>query len=366
MRSETTEHPAGGAWTRIRLAVCALLLIGAAALAQPASPAVARPALGVATLDFPSSAEIQRMARGGVQTYKLSIFWQKVQPTATSPPDWSSYDAQFAAAATAGIRILPLLHGSAPWVNSNFQRPPLDAGWKRAAWRSFVGEFAARYGHNGLFWKMHPLLPYVPPDYWEVWNEPNLRYFWGGKPSPRRYATLLRITSGALHASDPGAVVMVGGLFEHARQGFGLPASRFLADLYRRHGIRRYFDAVALHPYATKPRGVLQNVKFARNLMNRHHDANTPIVITELGWTVGGLGWSRSPFRATPAQQANRLSNVFGLLTSRPRLRLGAILWFSWRDGPENLWIFRMGLFDRSGQPRPAWFAYARAAGGTP
>ena len=365
MRGETTAERAGGPRVRARMVLCALLLSGAALLGPSLDSAQARPALGVAALDFPTASGYQRLARAGAGVCKISIFWGKVQGTANSAPNWASYDAVFNAAASAGIRVLPLLHGSAPWVNSNFERPPLGASWKVAAWQNFVRQFATRYGHNGMFWKLHPTLPYLPPDYYEVWNEPDLNYFWGGKPQPGKYVRLLKVTGSALKAADPAALVSVGGLFEHARQGFGTPASIYLNQLYR-HGGAPYFDAVGLHPYAGKPRGVVANVKRARRVMRKHHDPATPILVTEIGWTVGGLGWARSPFRAKPGQQANRLSTVFNLLGSRPGLGIAMILWYSYQDGPENLWIYRMGLFDRAGDARPAWTAFARAAGGTP
>ncbi len=339
----------------------------AAAIATHAPPdAVAAPTYGVDALDFPSAAGYQAVDGAGGRVVRLSIFWQKVEPTANSVPDWSAYDAAFTAAAGAGIRILPLLHGSAPWVNSNFEQPPLGATWKQAAWKHFVNEFAARYGHGGVFWKLHPTLAYLPPDYWEVWNEPNLRFFWGGRPQPGKYLTLLRITGEALKSADPSAQVSVGGLFEHARHGFGLRASDFLNRLYRRPGAESYFDAVGLHPYGTKPRDVLANVKLARRVMRRHGDGATPVLVTELGWAVGGLGLARSPFKATLRQQAHRLTRSFHMLAARPALGIRVLLWFSLQDGAENLWIYRMGLFNRAAQPRPAWYAFARVAGGHP
>jgi hypothetical protein len=366
MRGKTTSRTRAGAGVGLRGAACALLLAGAVLLPQPVASAAARPTFGVDALDFPTAAGYRAVDAAGGRVVRLSIFWQKVEPTASSPPSWSSYDAAFAAAASAGIRILPLLHGSAPWVNSNFQQPPLGAAWKEEAWMHFVQEFAARYGHDGLFWKLHPTLPYLPPEYWEVWNEPNLRYFWGGRPQPGKYLTLLRITGEALRAGDPSALVSVGGLFEHARHGFGLRASDFLNRLYRRAGDANYFDAVALHPYGTKPRDVLTNVKLSRSVMRRHADGATPILVTEVGWAVRGLGLSRSPFKATLRQQAHRLTRSFDLLAARPALGVPLVLWFSLQDGPENLWIVKMGLFNRAGQPRPAWYAFARVAGGTP
>jgi hypothetical protein len=349
---------------RGRIAACALVAL--AGFLIGAGSAQARPAFGVSTLDFPSVAEFQKMHQGGVTEARISVFWQRIEPTAGAPRDWTTYDAIFAAAARAGVRVLPLLHGSPTWVNANFQRPPIQNASQRDAWSRFVLDFAARYGSNGTFWKLNPLVPYLPATEYIVWNEPNLNYFWGGKPNPRRYLVLLRLASAALRAGDPSATVLVGGLFEHARTGFGMPASKFLGRLYRLPGAKSYFDGVALHPFAEKPRGVVATAARSRRVMNRHGDSSAPIFIDEFGWTVSGAGFKFSPFRATLGQQANRLTTTFRLLGRRPGLGIATAMWFSWRDGAENLWIYRMGLFDRNGQPRPAWTAFARAAGGTP
>jgi hypothetical protein len=364
MRSGTNNQIGGSAARGGRAAACGLVVL--ATLLLGARHAQALPAFGVSTLDNPTAAEYQRMHQGGVTQARISIYWQKVEPTPGAPRDWSSYDALFTAAASAGIRVVPLLHGSPSWVNADFQRPPIQQAWQRDAWSRFVQDFAGRYGNNGIFWKLHPLLPHLPPTEWIVWNEPNLRYFWGGRPGVRHYLTLLRITYAALKAGDPNAVVLTGGLFEHARAGFGAPASKFLARLYRLPGAKGYFDGVALHPFSEKPKGVVANVARSRRVMNRHGDGGAPILVDEFGWTVSGVGFKFSPFRATLGQQANRLAITYRLLDSRPDLGISTAMWFSWRDGAEDLWIYRMGLFDTNGQPRPAWTAFARAAGGTP
>lgn len=52
-------------------------------------------------------------------------------------------------------------------------------------WRVRVGFFAARYGPGGAYWRENPGLPYRPIRVWEIWNEPNLREFWGDRaPDP--------------------------------------------------------------------------------------------------------------------------------------------------------------------------------------
>jgi hypothetical protein len=348
---------------RLRITAGIVLILGV--LLFGARQAEAAPAFGVSTLNFPSAAEYQRMHQGGVTEARISVYWQNVEPTRGAPRNWTGYDNLFTAAASAGIRVLPLLQGSPTWVNANFQKPPIQEAWKQEAWARFVTDFAARYGNHGTFWTLHPTLPYLPATEWLVWNEPNLRYFWGGKPDPRRYLAFLRLTNVALKAADPSAVVMTGGLFEHARKGFGIPASRFLAGLYRLGG-QSSFDAVALHPFSEKPKGVISNVVRSRRVMNRNGDATKPIWVDEFGWTVSGSGFAKSPFRATLGQQANRLAVTYGLFASRPDLGVSTAMWFSWQDGAEDLWIYRMGLFDVAGQPRPAWTAYASVAGGTP
>jgi len=45
------------------------------------------------------------------------------------------------------------------------------------------------------------------------------------------------------------------------------------------------------------------------------------------------------------------------------------VVWFSWRDrapepGEDNWWAINTGLFDRAGNPKPAWQAFARVSGG--
>jgi hypothetical protein len=51
------------------------------------------------------------------------------------------------------------------------------------------------------------------------------------------------------------------------------------------------------------------------------------------------------------------------------RLGIERALWFSYTDhnspGPD-FWTDRAGLFTLSGSPKPAWYAFAIAAAGTP
>ena len=98
--------------------------------------------------------------------------------------------------------------------------------------------------------------------------------------------------------------------------------TRFLRGLYRIRGLKKYFDVVAIHPYARDQRGVLGVVIRARRIMNRGRDRRTPIWVTEVGWGTSGNG--RRAFRTNPRGQARRLTNTYRtMLRYRRRYRIG-------------------------------------------
>ena len=126
-------------------------------------------------------------------------------------------------------------------------------------------------------------------------------------------------------------------------------------------GIRRYFDAVAIHPYSEDARGVQGELSRIRRVMRRRGDGRTPIWISELGWATGG---GSEFFSTTPAGQAKRLGAAFRFVVrNRSRYGVSRLIWFSWRDrvGPTTRgWEFYCGLFRLNGQPKPAWATFRR------
>ncbi len=125
---------------------------------------------------------------------------------------------------------------------------------------------------------------------------------------------------------------------------------------------------VAIHPYGKRPGVVLKFLRQMRGVLNAVGAKRTPIWATEFGWATGGVDWASSPLRATSAQQARWVAQTYAMMRSQAkRLRLKRAFYFSDNDfGGIQSWIGQMGLFDTQGQPKPSWFAYARAAGGQP
>jgi polysaccharide biosynthesis protein PslG len=309
---------------------------------------------------YDSPAQMQRMAANGVGAVRVLVNWANVEPR-QGVRDWSYYDAYIGGFAAAGVQVQPLLLGEPTWT-PHFPRPPIFGSLASASWQSFLTELAARYGRNGLFWRQHPELPYVPLVDWELWNEPNLAGYWGGRPSPRQYVRFLRLTGTAIRAADPQARIGIGGIFPPPRANYGISLQEFLNGIYKVHGGRDAFDAVSIHPYATRPKGVLAATRETRRIMNRNHDGATPIWITEFGWTTGGVRWRTSFFRAKAPAQARFLSRTYRMLiASRSRLGLERAVWHTWQDGPPGtVWTLHMGLVHYDESAKPSLAAYAR------
>lgn len=310
------------------------------------------------------------MAGGGVRIARVLIEWQYVE-RGPGQRDWSGVDAVFTASAQGGVPLLPMIFASPSWISTLPARAPVYAPWQRDAFAAFVRDLVARYKPGGAFWASRPLLTPNPPRSWQIWNEPNLPGFWGGKPNPRRYGQLLRIASREIRAADPRAGVITAGIFPYKTIRHSVPLANYVGTLLRIKKVRRALDAVTVHPYGRSPKQVLANLRDARRVINRHGGTKIPIWVTEFGWSTGGTLWESSPFRATEAQQAQRLSATYRLLRKNAKkLRLRKALWFAFRDydepGDADYWTARMGLFDLNGNPRPSWLAYARSAGGRP
>jgi hypothetical protein len=338
----------------------------------PVAPAQARTpsnfyGLGLAT--YPTVPEFDQAARGGARLLRIQFYWGAVEPT-PGARDWAMLDYVVGNAARSGAEVLPLLSGVPRWISRVGARPPIYSARQRAAWSRFITDLSARYGSRGAFWDEHPEIPRRPILWWEVWNEVNLSGYWGGRPSPRGYARLLRITRAALRAGDPGARTVLAGLLPYeSRAPGGMPMETFMKRFVRARGARRSFDAFGVHPYAPSVGGVVDLVRKTRRLLNRLQ-LRSPIWITEFGWTTGGRRLRFSPFRATERVQAKRVrAALVGLRKQRRRLGIGRVLYFSFKDfntPADNSWLTHLGLLRGDGTAKPAWRAFARAAGGRP
>jgi hypothetical protein len=357
--------------------------------AVSASSAQALPAgfWGVVPQNNPTSAQFQRLGAGGVESMRISIGWPAVQPSQGGSFDWSGFDNQIEEAAKAGIKVLPFLTGAPEWAVPSKRVPGAGgltaparlpiSGAARTGWVSFLTAAVARYGPTGSFWAEHPGVPVRPIREWQIWNEPNFKYFIA-KPNPAEYGQLVKLSYNALHAADPGAKVALAGLFSRPKgardrktgkhKSLNWYASDFVSAMYKGSpGVKAKFANVALHPYTIFAKELPEVVEELRKVMRTNADPAKGLLITELGWSSGAKS-AGNLFAKGPAGQAKELRTSFTLARSnQAKWKLKSVFWFSVDDSPGACnFCDGSGLFGPGFAPKPAWYSYVKFAGGTP
>jgi hypothetical protein len=345
----------------------------------PAALAVPATFWGVVPQATPSVEQLQRLKRGGVDSIRVPISWASVQATQGAAFDWSSSDAYVAAAVSAGLEPFPFLSTAPSWavpVDRRFGSPaflPVRSGKQRAGWKAFARGAVLRYGPHGSFWTEHPALPPRPLRVWQIWNEPNFKYF-VARPNPAEYGELVTLSSAAIKGADPSAKLVLGGLFARpieAESKVRPPQAYFATDfldlMYRSTpGIKSKFQGYALHPYTGSWKNLTSRIEAVRAVLRAHRDIGKGLWITEVSWSSESPRAGNS-FAKGLAGQARELRGAFRLFQSNQRKwRLQRVYWFSINDyaGLCNF-CGGSGLFGDGFTPKPSWRAYVQFAGGT-
>ncbi|HEX6204818.1 MAG TPA: hypothetical protein VFZ29_03315 [Solirubrobacterales bacterium] len=367
-------------WTATVAVVASLAIFASAAQALPAG------FWGVVPQSNLNGEQYQRLGTGGVESVRIPVGWGSVQQTQNGPFDWSGFDSQVEVAAKAGIKVLPFLSGAPEWAVPSKTVPGAGglkapahlpvSGAARSGWVAFVTAAVARYGPNGSFWAEHPGVPKRPIRVWQIWNEPNFKYFIA-KPNPAEYGKLVKISYTALKAADPGAQLVLAGLFSRpkgARNAAGKHkslnwyASDFVDRMYETTpGLKAKYSGAALHPYTINARELPEVTEEFRNVLAENKDAAKGLWITELGWSAGPKSGGNL-FAKGPAGQARELKTSFTLLRNKQvKWKLKSVFWFSVDDAPGACnFCSHSGLFAPGFTPRKSWFEYVKLAGGTP
>ncbi len=367
------------AWTAaLTVALLGLTVFAAAAEALPAT------FWGVVPQAAPSPEQFQRLKRGGVDSARIPIEWGGVQPVKGGPLDFSGIDGIVGRAASAGVEVLPFLSGAPSWAvpaafvpgAGHTSKAPAhlpSSGAAAGAWSNFVRQAVARYGPNGSFWAQNPAIPPRPIRTWQIWNEQNFKYF-VAKPNPAEYGKLVKLSYAALKGADPGAKLLLGGMFAlpkgcRGKHPDSLCAANFLDQMYARTpGIKAKFNGIALHPYTREYRELTPEIEEFRGVLGDHHDAGKGLWITELGWSSQPPAPATNIFAKGISGQASQLKGAFSLLKSRQaRWKVQRVYWFSVDDQPHTCnFCDGSGLFSEGFVPKKSWFTYVKFAGGVP
>jgi hypothetical protein len=349
-------------------------------VAAPASAAVPRSFFGVVPQVDPNQTEFARMGQGKVGSYRWPLSWRQVEPT-EGTFDWTATDNLMAELAANNMKPVPFVCCVPEFIHSDASKPPSGSA-EEEKYKAFLRAAVERYGPNGEFWTNPPSLPILgsildpgeslpdnPIEDWQIYNEPNSSTFYHPKPDPAGYAHLLEISSKAITGVDPGAYIVLGGMFgtPHPQDGNAIDAWKFLGDLYKR-GAAPFFDAAASHPYSGNLDGIKFQIEKFRNQMKKHGDAGADIWVTEMGW--GSKKHVQSALGKSKKGQAKILKKAFNLLKGkRGKWNIHGAMWFTFKDHDDPnfcTWCDSAGLFSKSFNPKPSWKKFVKFTGGKP
>ena len=233
----------------------------------------------------------------GVRWVKQEVQWQFFEPT-QGTIIWSDLD-EVVSLVNGNEMFLMLTITNAPaWARDVDAEngPPVD----NQAYANFVGAVAARY--KGAVRA------------YEIWDEPNVRSQWNGKPlTGASYVELLGLAYAAIKTADPDAYVVSAGLRPTGlNDGVNAVDDRvYLTQMYQA-GVAQVADAIGAHPlgYGNPPDSTccennpeilgwddhpsfffLDTVRDYRAIMNQFGDSGKFIWATEFGWgSSDGLG----------------------------------------------------------------------------
>lgn len=367
---------------RILIPLLAAALLGAAFLATVqigSAKTTPRPPAGFFGMGPQTAltpADARYMKAGGIETVRIPVEWAAIEPTKNGELQWGYLDEVVGTLARAGLRVLPVIQGTPAWLAHDSRRLPIDSARQRAAWKAFLAAAVERYGPGGEFWaekapgvvKYEPAITTaLPIRNWQIWNEVNFFYF-TYPVSPGRYARLVKLSSQALKAADPGAKLILAGLFGEPKASGprGMDATDFLRAFYRVPGIKSRFDGVSLHPYAVDSEQLEEMVEGMHEVILEAHD-RPAFYITEMGWGSQN-DFEQVAFEQGIRGQVKELRSAYGyLLENQRRLNLKGVYWYSWKDVQGSCsFCDSVGLF-RAGpkfKPKPAWHAFVAITGG--
>jgi hypothetical protein len=165
-------------------------------------------------------------------------------------------------------------------ANPCFAPPNLDNSSIRAAWTEWIRQLALRYPKAAGI---------------EIWNEPNLRYFWFVDQDPKLYGTMLQSASQAVRGVNPSMPVLLGGLSNYSGGDSALDTDmgRYLQSVYANTAASS-FNAISFHAYPCPGEAagtrVTRAIETVRAVKQRNGDAGKPMWLTETGVTNGPGG----------------------------------------------------------------------------
>lgn len=237
--------------------------------------------------------ELGRIEAAGFHWVRQTLLWEQIEPQ-PGEYDWTAYDRIVAAVAEhPGLALVAVLDGTPRWARHPLAPDhPFAPPESVAQYAAFAGQVAARYADS--------------IDYYQIWDEPNLKSHWGGMdPRPAHYVAMLRGAYDAIHDADADAHVIAAALAPTVETGpDNLSDVLYLRAIYEQGG-QGAFDGAAGKPYGYE-RGPYDRrvadgtLNFSRLIllreeMVRRGDGDKPLWGSNFGWNHLPEGWTGPP-----------------------------------------------------------------------
>ncbi len=295
--------------------------------------------------------EIEQSSAAGIEYVRRGFYWPSIEP---EDGIWTfdGYDEMVGLLRGANLKPCAMLTRGVGWAMENDSPSDIDPD----IFADFCGAVASRYADD--------------IDLYEIWNEQNTERFWNLGPDPEHYGHLLKSAYEAIHAEDPAAQVVFGGLSALDENLFDSRGIwNFLARVGEYHAdLCNFIDGVAIHPYTflQQPgpefsvdlgiyrfpdmRGTVDDL---RGMLGDLGCAEKAIHFTEIGWPSLLIG---------PERQA--AYNVRGILLALSA-RVDTYFYYTFYDETPDSDIPTedyFGLFNlpdgvTDPEPKPAWDA---------
>lgn len=270
----------------------------------------------------------------GARVNRWEFRWDRMEAQRGSW-DFSANDAAVTSSLQVGLSVEGILIGTPGWSVVKGQRPgngvprglnlPIDD--PDNLWATYVRATVAHYAGKVA--------------YWEVWNEPDLQFFW--PHSPEEYARLLKVASKVIRATDPHARVILAGMVV---DNFGFLSRVLDAAVRDKAAGSLPFDIAAWHAYGPAA-ALYANVVHLRGVLQSRR-LNVPIWVTEAGFPA-------SDPNGEPRQAAYVVQGIAYAFAAGAR----KVLIYRESDDPTpKSW----GLLTAAGMYRLGYFAFQVAA----
>ncbi len=276
----------------------------------------------------------------GADWLRIDVRWDHAQKTANGAYNWSEVERVVSAANKHGIEVIGVLNDVPNWADRTFASTST-----REAYSKFAKAAASKFGDA--------------IDYWEIYNEPNMKGI-----TPTNYASTLKGAFSAIKSVDAGDAVITGGLAAVPGTGNGLyGAVDYLKGIYAAGG-KGNFDAVGYHPY-TYPYLPSASASWngwqimedgIRSTMVSNGDSSLEVWMTELGAPTTGPNSISQSTQATIIAQATQIAAGYDWA--------GPILWYTYQDvggatGNVENWF---GLVGPNGEKKEAYYTFKSIA----